>query len=98
MQGESQPMVCEYCKLRQPYLHKDIWWHEGGVLCQVPLTIEPLLKSYDRSCAYLQCDGFTRIAHYLLLRVGITHSVHTGRVYSPQHAKYEWTVHTASMY
>ena len=86
-------MMCEYCQRSKPYFHNDCWWHEGGVLCQVPFTIEPMLKKYDEQCTILQCDGFTRIAHYILLNAGITHDVVSGHVFSPHHPTTELLYH-----
>lgn len=46
-------------------------------------TLTALLDPWDHDCPGLECDGFSRIASYLLRRAGIEHTVMRGSVRSP---------------
>lgn len=54
--------------------------------------LKKLLDPYDESCRHLECDGFTRVAHYLLDKESIDHDIWFGHIVLNQLPHYWITV------
>ena len=61
------------------------------------MLIDDLLHPYDVELPHLECDGFTRVAHYVLNKNGISHQCFRGTVTVGGRTISHWWIKSGSM-